>query len=144
MSVTGRANGSITPDHSITYNESETIVQTLKQRLAVMRDDDGGFTLIELLVVIVIIGILSGVVLFGVSNLRDEADTSACEAAEDTIRTAEEAYFTLNGVYGDTADLVTEKLLKSSSSEHYTVAATSDGSSYTWTTVKAACDDVTT
>jgi general secretion pathway protein G len=121
-------------------------VQTLKKRLAAMRDDDGGFTLIELLVVIVIIGILSGVVLFGVSNLRDEADESACAAAEDTIRTAEEAYFTLTGEYGDTADLTDDAvdLLKSDAARHYTVEASTDGSTYTWTPIDSACPAVTT
>jgi general secretion pathway protein G len=108
-------------------------VQTLNKRLAAMRNDDGGFTLIELLVVIVIIGILSGIVLFGVGSLRDEGEKSACAAAEDTIRVAEEAYFTLEGEYADESVLYSDAVgLLDSDSEHYDVEASADGSSYSW------------
>jgi prepilin-type N-terminal cleavage/methylation domain-containing protein len=37
------------------------------------RERSGGFTLVELLVVIVILGVLSGVVVFAVSNLTSQA-----------------------------------------------------------------------
>ena len=37
-----------------------------------------GFTLVELLIVIVVLGILSGIVLFGVARFRSDATLAAC------------------------------------------------------------------
>jgi prepilin-type N-terminal cleavage/methylation domain-containing protein len=42
----------------------------LKQRLREARIADKGFTLIELLIVIVVLGILAGIVVFGVATFR--------------------------------------------------------------------------
>src|SRR5689334_2351575 len=66
---------------------------------------DNGFTLIELLVVVAVIGILAGIVVFGVANFRDDATTAACTAAKTTVTTAAEAYWAKNG--GTTVTLVT-------------------------------------
>lgn len=45
---------------------------------------EDGFTLIELLIVIVILGILAGIAIFGVSTFRSDAK-SACSGANDRI-----------------------------------------------------------
>jgi general secretion pathway protein G len=53
---------------------------------------DAGFTLIELLVVIIILGILSAIVVLGVSGITDKGQTSAEKSDRSTIVHAEEAY----------------------------------------------------
>ena len=68
--------------------------------------NENGFTLIELLMVIVILGILSGIVVFAVGGITDKGQTSACKADLSTVATAEEAYYAQNGHYGALADLV--------------------------------------
>lgn len=52
----------------------------------------GGFTLLELMVVIVVIGILAGIVLFGVGAFRSDARNSACRTDVRTLQTANAAY----------------------------------------------------
>ena len=52
-----------------------------------------GFTLIELLVVIVILGVLSGIVVFAVGGVGDKGQASACKIDKRTLQTAQEAYF---------------------------------------------------
>lgn len=53
---------------------------------------EDGFTLIELLIVIVVLGILAGIVVFGVATFRSDANTAACNADKKTIETAASAY----------------------------------------------------
>lgn len=96
-------------------NESEIIVQTIKQKWATRKDDDGGFTLIELLVVIVIIGILSAVVVFSVAGIGDKGNDSACKADYKTLTVAEEAHYAENGSYVDEAGLEAAEYIASSS-----------------------------
>jgi len=62
------------------------------------RQNDEGFTLIELLMVIVILGILSGIVVFAVSGITDKGQTSACKTDVKTVSTAVEAYYAAQGV----------------------------------------------
>jgi prepilin-type N-terminal cleavage/methylation domain-containing protein len=77
-----------------------------------------GFTLIELLVVIVILGVMSAVVVFAVSNLSTKGDAAACAADSREVTNAEEAYHALNTGYASEADLVANGHLHSSSSLH--------------------------
>ena len=58
-----------------------------------IRKDDGGFTLIELLMVIVILGILSGIVVFAVGGITDKGELSACKAEVNTVAVAQEAHY---------------------------------------------------
>jgi prepilin-type N-terminal cleavage/methylation domain-containing protein len=48
----------------------------------------GGFTLIELLVVVAILGVLAGVAVFAVGNLRGDAETAACKTEKETVQSA--------------------------------------------------------
>lgn len=58
-----------------------------------------GFTLVELLIVIVILGILSGIVVFAVGNVTTNAKTNACATEKATVSTALEAYKAVTGAY---------------------------------------------
>ena len=57
-----------------------------------------GLTLIELLVVIVILGILAGVVVFAIGNVKDKASENACVNELDTVEVAIEAYALANDI----------------------------------------------
>ena len=87
---------------------------------------DKGFTLVELLIVIVILGILATITVFAVRGITDQGQTSACEADEQTLQVAVEAYYAQKGnVLGDAAtetELVASGLLVESSG-NYDVAA---------------------
>ena len=48
----------------------------------------GGFTLLELLVVIAILGILGGVAVFSMGNLRTKAENTALDESLRTVSTA--------------------------------------------------------
>jgi prepilin-type N-terminal cleavage/methylation domain-containing protein len=77
------------------------------------RAREGGFTLVELLVVIVILGVLAGIVVFAVGGVNQKSKAAACNTDIDTVQTAEEVYFTQNGVYTTSIPaLVTAKLLR--------------------------------
>ena len=72
-----------------------------------------GFTLIELLIVIVVLGILAGIVVFGVGTFRSDAQTAACNATLKTVQVASDAYIAKNGAAAaDIAALVTAGYLK--------------------------------
>ena len=74
---------------------------------------DQGFTLIELLIVIVVLGILAGIVVFGVGTFRDDADQAAKDADCKTVSVAAEAYNAKTGGYpGTVGALVTAKYIK--------------------------------
>ena len=60
---------------------------------------DEGFTLIELLIVIVVLGILAGIVVFGVSTFRSDSQTAACKASLKTVNVAADAYNAKNGSF---------------------------------------------
>jgi general secretion pathway protein G len=56
-----------------------------------------GFTLIELLIVIVVLGILAGIVVFGVGTFRQDAQVAACKADVKTVSVAADAYLASTG-----------------------------------------------
>lgn len=77
------------------------------------RRSEAGFTLIELLIVIVVLGILAGIVVFGVGTFRQDATDAAKAADCKTVSVAAEAYNAKTGGYpSGTAQLVTAKYLK--------------------------------
>jgi prepilin-type N-terminal cleavage/methylation domain-containing protein len=75
----------------------------LLQRLREARRNESGFTLIELLIVIVILGVLSGIVVFSVSAITDTGTAAACKADKKNVEVASEAYFAQNHKYADPA-----------------------------------------
>lgn len=95
----------------------------LQNRIEALREarknGENGFTLIELLIVIIVLGILAGIVVFGVGTFRQDAVAAAACADVKTVSVAADGYFAKTGAYpaGATdADrigvLVTAKYLK--------------------------------
>jgi general secretion pathway protein G len=64
----------------------------VRQRLHAIRRSDSGFTLTELLIVIVILGVLTGVVVFAVGAFTDRGDMAACKADVKAVEVAVEAF----------------------------------------------------
>ncbi len=89
-------------------------IRSRAARLARKRHDEEGFTLIELLVVIVILGVLSGVVVFAVNGILDKGKRAACNSDGKTIEVAVEAYNAQNGNYPSnaTTDLKGAELIR--------------------------------
>src|SRR2546430_883034 len=86
---------------------------SMLQRIRALRRNESGFTLIELLIVIVILGVLSGIVVFAVSGITDRGKASACAAEVKTVQVAGEAYYAKNGSYAaDPTALVTAGFLQ--------------------------------
>ena len=82
---------------------------------------DEGFTLIELLIVIVVLGVLAGIVVFGVGTFRNDSKLAACKADVKTVSVAVDAWNAKMGTFNypnaggsliTVADLVTIKYLK--------------------------------
>lgn len=75
---------------------------------------ESGFTLIELLVVVIILGILSGIVVFSITGARENAQVKACKANAEQVLRALEVYYVNKGSYPavgtETASLVPEYL----------------------------------
>lgn len=77
------------------------------QQIRPSKHDDEGFTLIELLIVIVILGVLAGIVVFGVAQFRNDSTTAACKADLKTVQVAADAYDAQNpGGYPGDIDLL--------------------------------------
>jgi len=68
----------------------------LKNRITAARNEEG-FTLIELLIVIVVLGILAGIVVFGVATFRTDAQASAACANAKTVDVASQAFIAKTG-----------------------------------------------
>lgn len=89
----------------------------LKNRIEALREarknGESGFTLIEMLIVIIVLGILAGIVVFGVGTFRQDALAAAKCADVKTVSVASDGYFAKNGAYTDVAGLVTAGYLKS-------------------------------
>jgi general secretion pathway protein G len=99
--------------------------QSLKNRVDL--NDESGFTLIELLIVIVVLGVLSAIVVFGVSGINDNSKLSACKADKKSVEIAAEAYYANSPAphtyAADIAALVTAKFLREApSSADYTIS----------------------
>jgi prepilin-type N-terminal cleavage/methylation domain-containing protein len=86
------------------------------QRLLTAREvrrNEGGFTLIELLIVIVVLGVLAGIVVFGVATFRADSQAAAKKADCKSVEVAAEAFNAKTGAYPpDVAALVTANYLK--------------------------------
>lgn len=86
-------------------------------RIRTARENESGFTLIELLIVIVILGVLSGIVVFSVSGIAGRGEKAACEANVKTVQVAQEAFYAKSTavppVYAaDVAALIAANLLR--------------------------------
>jgi len=93
------------------HRDVNTIMRTTTGHRGAIADK--GFTLVELLIVIVVLGILSGIVVFGVGRFRGDAEAAACKADVATVSTAAEAYNLTIGTYPTTLDqLLTGNYLK--------------------------------
>lgn len=86
------------------------------KRLQDARKADSGFTLIELLIVIVVLGILAGIVVFGVGTFRGDSQEAACKADVKTVAVASDAWNAKNNTIPSVAQLVASKYLKSTPS----------------------------
>ncbi len=64
----------------------------------------GGFTLVELLVLVTILGALSSVVVFAVSNVSSSASLTACSSEIRVVMGAQEVYRAQNGTYATGID----------------------------------------
>lgn len=88
-------------------------IRTIRPHDRTTGANDEGFTLVELLIVIVVLGILSGIVVFGVARFRTDATASACKADIATVTVAADAYDAQTGGYpASVAVLVTGQYLK--------------------------------
>jgi prepilin-type N-terminal cleavage/methylation domain-containing protein len=95
----------------------DTKVRPSKQPVRAASGSDQGFTLVELLIVIVVLGILSGIVVFGVGKFQANATTAACKADVATVSLAADAFDATTGAYpADVATLVSGGYLKAAPS----------------------------
>ena len=69
------------------------------ERFRTLRKNQSGFTLIELLIVIVILGVLSGIVVFAVGAITDTGKTAACKSDVKAVEVASEAYYAQHQAY---------------------------------------------
>lgn len=93
------------------------------QRLRALRQNQSGFTLTELLIVIVILGVLTGIVVFAVGAFQDRGEAAACKTDKKNVEIAVEAYYAKTGGYpADVATLVTANYLREApNSTKYTI-----------------------
>lgn len=87
----------------------------MTDRLRAARGEEG-FSLIELLIVIVILGVLAGIVVFGVGTFKSDAEAAKCQADVKAYNVAVSAYKAKHGVVANEATLVGANYLESASS----------------------------
>lgn len=71
----------------------------IKRLREARQSDASGFTLIELLIVIVVLGILAGIVVFGVGTFKKDSETAACKANNRSVEVAAAAYAAKTGAF---------------------------------------------
>jgi prepilin-type N-terminal cleavage/methylation domain-containing protein len=94
-------NGARTVQHVRNHHDPD---QSARRVHRVRKRTESGFTLIELLIVIVILGVLSGIVVFAVSGIQDRGNAAACKTDKKTVQVAVEAYYAKNGAYPAAGD----------------------------------------
>ena len=80
-----------------------------------MTRNQAGFTLIELLIVILILGVLSGIVVFAVGAFNSDGKVAACQSDKKNVEVAEEAWYakhTPNAYTTNLQDLVDKQYLR--------------------------------
>jgi prepilin-type N-terminal cleavage/methylation domain-containing protein len=92
-----------------------------------MSRNRGGFTLIELLAVMAIIGVLAAIALPRYIGTKDKAKVAALRSDLRNAETAEETYYSDNGVYGTFAQLQTVGLLSLSPGDALTLTVATSG-----------------
>jgi prepilin-type N-terminal cleavage/methylation domain-containing protein len=99
-------------DFGLDEGQEGAVMRLLLQRLRATKSTEG-FTLIELLVVIIILGILAGIVVFGVAKFRENSELAACKADLKTVQVATEAFYAAEGTYpASVSELKTNGYLK--------------------------------
>jgi general secretion pathway protein G len=97
---------------------------SMYQQLRAARRREHGFTLIELLIVIVVLGVLAGIVVFGVATFNSDAKTAACKADVKLVDTAASAFYAKTNAWpADVATLVTAKYLKTAPPEPMNISS---------------------
>jgi prepilin-type N-terminal cleavage/methylation domain-containing protein len=108
----------------------------MRQRLRAVRAQqgtDGGFTLTELLIVIVILGVLTGIVVFAVGAFTDRGEEAACLADRKAVEAALEAYRAKEDAYPPATaagmdELVTKQYLRGlPPTDNYTISLEAAG-----------------
>lgn len=94
-------------------------------RLRTKQANDEGFTLVEMLIVIVVLGVLAGITVFGVSTFRSDAQASACTSSVKVVSTAVDAYQAKNGAVPTMAQLTAGGYLKEAPLATYGVSIAS-------------------
>jgi general secretion pathway protein G len=120
------------------------MMRTIRQRLVDARANAAGFTLIELLIVVVILGVLSGIVVFAVQAFNGDGVVAACRTDLNSVEAASEAYYAKSNpqAHAATVDaLVTAGYLKSvPNSTKYTISYTASTGAVTGTVTATSAD----
>jgi prepilin-type N-terminal cleavage/methylation domain-containing protein len=93
-----------TVQHARNSTDPDVPDQPARRVHRIRQRTEAGFTLIELLIVIVILGVLSGIVVFAVSGIQDRGNAAACKTDKKTVQVAVEAFYAKNGAYPAAGD----------------------------------------